>query len=301
MKKLMVFDLQKFALHDGPGIRTTVFLKGCPLNCLWCHNPESKKCGKQLGFLEKNCSYCGECERICQRGVHKITGKNHKIEESACIHCGKCEEVCLSHAIKIYGSQMSIEEILDTVMKDEDFFRRSGGGLTVSGGEPMLQYEGLLSLLQEAKKRGLHVCLDTCGQADTEKYREIAQYVDLFLFDYKVTGEKLHKKYTGVDNRTILKNLDFLCRNGSEVWLRCPVIPGINDTAEHYLAIAELSGKYDSIKKVNLMTYHDMAKGKAEQIGENYELSGIKTVDSKGKDRIYHEAEAFGCLKLERN
>lgn len=301
MKELMVFDLQKFALHDGPGIRTTVFLKGCPLNCLWCHNPESKKYGKQLGFLKKNCSHCGECERVCKRGVHKITVEDHKIEESACTYCGKCEEGCLSHAIKIYGSQMSIEEILDTVMKDEDFFRRSGGGLTVSGGEPMLQFEGLLYLLREAKKRNLHVCLDTCGQADTEKYRKIAQYVDLFLFDYKMTGEKLHKQYTGVDNRTILKNLDFLCRNGSEVWLRCPIIPGINDTKEHYLAIAELSRKYDNIRKVNLMTYHDMARGKAEQIGEKYELSGIKTVDSDGKERIYNEAETLGCLKLARN
>lgn len=165
----------------------------------------------------------------------------------------------------------------------------------------MLQFAGLVDLLKKAKERKLHVCLDTCGQADTEKYREIAQYVDLFLFDYKITNQEEHKKYTGVDNRKILENLDFLCKNESKIWLRCPIILGINDTKEHYLAIADLSKRYDSIEQVNLMTYHDMAKGKAEQIGETYQLSGIKTVDNKTKDRIYDEVKALGCLRLKKS
>ena len=168
MAELIVFDIQKFALHDGPGIRTTVFLKGCPLNCVWCHNPESKRGLPQLAYLEKNCVFCGRCKEVCGQGVHTVLEKSHKTNYSLCIQCGKCENACLNHALKIYGKKMDSEEIMKTVLKDRDFFERSGGGLTVSGGEPMVQFEGLIQLLKEAKGKGLHVCLDTCGYADTK-------------------------------------------------------------------------------------------------------------------------------------
>lgn len=301
MAGLTVFDIQKFALHDGPGIRTTVFLKGCPLNCVWCHNPESKKSTPQLAFLEKNCIFCRRCQIACEQGVHAFTEKGHEIDYNICIHCGKCENACLNHALKIYGKKMSSEEILKTVLRDKDFFGRSGGGLTVSGGEPMLQFEGLLQLLKAAKHYGLHVCLDTCGYADTKKYEKIIPYVDLFLFDYKVTDKDKHKLYTGVDNSLILKNLDYLCRNKKQVFLRCPIIPGINDDDEHFRTIAELSQEYESIIEVNLMMYHDMAKGKSEQIGEVYELKDLKTIEEEEKKKIYEKVRSFGCLKLQEN
>lgn len=300
MADLMVFDLQRFALHDGPGIRTTVFVKGCPLNCVWCHNPESKKGEPQLGFLEKKCVGCGKCEAVCKNHVHKITEQGkHIIDFSRCKHCGKCVQSCVENALKIIGKKMTSDEILKIVLKDRDFFERSGGGLTISGGEPMMQFPALLELLKAAKEYNLHICLDTCGQAAESKYAEIAKYVDIFLFDYKITDAIQHKKYTGLDNLRIRANLDYLCTHGSKVYLRCPIIPGINDNEAHYRAIAELSRKYDGIEQVNLMTYHDMAKGKAAQIGENYALSQIKTIEKQQKEKIYEQVEACGCLKLQ--
>lgn len=303
MDDLMVFDLQRFALHDGPGIRTTVFLKGCPLDCVWCHNPESKKGESQLGYLEKNCTKCGRCQSVCTEGVHQICAEGkHEIDYKKCVQCGKCVEKCFQHALKIYGQKRSIDEILEIVMKDKDFYGRSGGGITISGGEPMLQFEGLLSLLKKAKGLGLHVCLDTSGQAAREKYLEVAKYVDVFLYDYKLTEADAHKRYTGVDNRRILENLKVLCENGNEIHLRCPIIPGINDNEEHYKGIARLSHMYkNGITRVNLMMYHDMAKGKVRQIGEAYVLSGLKSIDADGKKKIYQAVEECGCIHLQES
>lgn len=300
MAELMVFDLQRFALHDGPGIRTTVFVKGCPLDCIWCHNPESKKKNRQLGFLEKKCTGCGKCQLVCSQGVHKIQKNGmHAIDYSKCRCCEKCVENCPENALKIFGKKMSAQEILKTVLKDRDFYIRSGGGLTISGGEPMMQFPALLELVKEAKKKQLHVCLDTCGQAAQQQYAEIKQYVDLFLFDYKLTDPEEHRKYTGVDNAGIRSNLEYLCTHDSDVFLRCPIIPGINDKESHYRAIAALSRKYDRIRQVNLMTYHDMAKGKAAQIGEQYMLPKIRTIEKEQKESIYRQVEACGCLRLQ--
>lgn len=306
MSALTVFDIQKFALQDGPGIRTTVFLKGCPLDCLWCHNPESKSMKPQLGFIEKNCVMCGRCQEICSCKVHSIVSHDmdnlqnytHNIDFSKCISCGRCVEECLSGALKIFGKKMTSDEIMETVIKDKDFFERSGGGLTVSGGEPMMQFEGLLELLQKAKVQGLHTCLDTSGFAKTENYKEIAPYVDLFLFDYKITDGEEHKKYTGVDNPLILNNLKYLSDYGSEIYLRCPIIPGINDNDAHYKAISALSQKFAGIKQVNLMMYHDMAKGKSSQLGEAYPLEHLETISDSEKQRITEEVRKQGCLNL---
>lgn len=300
MAELTVFDIQRFALHDGPGIRTTVFLKGCPLNCLWCHNPESKRPEPQLGFLEKNCVGCGRCAEACSQKVHQMENGVHRLDRQRCRACGRCVGVCPNHALKLYGRSMTPEQILAPVLRDRDFYRTSGGGLTVSGGEPMMQFEGLLELLKAARAEGLSVCLDTSGQAPVALYEEIALYVDLFLFDYKLTGETLHRQYTGVGQKLILRNLDWLCTHGSRVFLRCPMIPGVNLFPEHYRAIAELSQRYDAIERVNLMPYHDMAKGKAAQIGEAYALSGVKTMDAVQTEELYTQLAALGCRNLER-
>lgn len=302
MSTLQVFDIQRFALHDGPGIRTTIFVKGCPLNCLWCHNPESKRFRPQLSCLYKNCTSCGRCVKACQNGVHSIDEDgHHHIAYERCVQCGRCVDECYNKALKIYGHPRDTQELLELVQRDEDFYKRSGGGLTISGGEPMSQFEGTKALMQKAKAAGLHTCLDTCGFAPTEKYQEIMQYVDLFLLDYKLTDEEKHKKYTGVDNTLIKKNLKFLCENGASLFLRCPVIPGINDDDEHFAAIAALSRKYPAIKQVNIMAYHDMAKSKAVQIGAEYALSDLKTVEKEQKEQLYHRLEALGCLRLQES
>lgn len=299
MKALRVFDLQRFALHDGPGIRTTVFLKGCPLNCIWCHNPESKKMDPQLRYMETKCIGCRRCESVCEKGVHSfLDGGVHTVAFKQCIGCGRCVERCPQHALSIYGKIMTVEEILSVVRRDIDFYDRSGGGLTVSGGEPMMQTDGILELFKEAKREDIHVCLDTSGQAGLRQYQKIAPYVDLFLYDYKITDAVKHRKYTGVGNEQIMENLDWICKNGGNVILRCPIIPGINDKETHYQAIADLSNKYEAIREVHLMMYHDMAKGKVAQIGEQYALSEIKTIEEKEKYRIYSQVEACGCKKL---
>jgi glycyl-radical enzyme activating protein len=302
MAELSVFDLQRFALHDGPGIRTTVFLKGCPLKCMWCHNPESKKKTAQLGFIEKNCTLCGTCQQVCPHGVHTVNAtEGHWIDFDRCVQCGLCVAACPNHALKIYGKTMTSEEILQTVMKDWDFYQRSGGGLTISGGEPMQQFHALQDLLREAKKKGLHICLDTSGLASRDKYAAIADYVDVFLFDYKITDPEEHRRYTGQDNRMILKNLDYLCERGCRVHLRCPIVPGINDNDAHYQSIANLTHKYPEIEQVNLMMYHDLAKGKAEQIGEQYQLPDIKTILPEQARTIYSKVESYGCLRLQES
>ncbi|MGI6003519.1 MAG: glycyl-radical enzyme activating protein [Lachnospiraceae bacterium] len=298
-EKLLVFDLQRFALHDGPGIRTTVFLKGCPLDCLWCHNPESKRAAPQLGFLEKKCTGCGRCSEVCGHGVYVVENGRHTVHFDRCVQCGECVKACPAKALKIYGQPMTADEILQIAVRDRDFYERSGGGLTVSGGEPMLQYAALRKLLEGAKKAGLHVCLDTSGQAPTAHYEQIAPYVDLFLYDYKLTDPAAHRRYTGRDNSLVLHNLDRLGSLGSRIYLRCPIIPGINDNEEHYRAIARLSRRYDNIEQVNLMMYHDMARGKAGQIGTAYPLAGLKSITGKQKENIYEQVRACGCLRLQ--
>lgn len=302
MAKLMLFDLQRFALHDGPGIRTTVFLKGCPLRCSWCHNPESQHPSPQLRFLEKKCTSCGQCERICKQNVHHLYLQNghmtHEVHFDQCVLCNDCVSSCYAGALTFYGYETETEQILQTVMQDQDFYTRSGGGLTVSGGEPLSQPEGLLELLKEAKKLGLHTCVDTSGQASSQNYLRILPYVDLFLFDYKMTDPEMHIKYTGVDNTLILKNLDLLCQNNGQIYLRCPIIPGINDNEKHYIGISDLSRKYSAIQQVNLMMYHNMGKGKAKQIGKSYSLAETESISKSEKERIYRQVKASGCLHL---
>lgn len=296
---LQIFDIQRFALHDGPGIRTTIFVKGCPLNCLWCHNPESKRFQPQLSCLFKNCTSCGTCVSVCPNGVHSIDATGaHEIDFDRCQCCGACVEACYNKVLKIYGVKMSTEEMIKIVLRDVPYYERSGGGLTISGGEPMSQFDGTLELLKRAKEKGLHTCLDTSGFASTERYEQIMPYVDLFLLDYKLTDMEKHKTYTGVPNDLIKENLDMLCRNGALIYLRCPIIPGINDDDEHFAAIAMLSQKYESILQVNVMAYHDMAKGKVKHIGQTYALPELKTVDKAGKRQIYNRLEQMGCLRL---
>lgn len=299
MGTLQVFDIQRFALHDGPGIRTTVFVKGCPLDCLWCHNPESKRFRPQLSCLYKNCTGCGRCAAVCPKGVHTFDedGKHH-IAYDRCIQCGACVAACYNKALKLYGQAYDTHALVELVVRDRDFYVRSGGGLTVSGGEPMSQFEGLMALLSEAKSQGLHTCLDTSGFAPTEKYAAVMEYVDLFLYDYKLTDPQKHKQYTGADNVLIRQNIDYLCTHGARLFLRCPVIPGINDDEAHFEAIAALSHQYDAIVQVNVMAYHDMAKSKAVQIGEKYALADVKTVEKGEKRTLYQRLEALGCLRL---
>lgn len=299
--ELVVLDIQKYALHDGPGVRTTVFLKGCPLTCIWCHNPESQNVQPQLGCIYKDCVGCGNCETVCTEQVHSFAKGKHLVDFQACVGCGRCVEECYSRALRMYGTYMDSESVVKKALEDFDYYQNTGGGITISGGEPMMQYSQLLELLKVAKKAGLHVCLDTCGQAPTKHYIEISKYVDLFLFDYKLTDADQHQKYTGVSNQLILENIHALGEEKAAMFLRCPIIPDINDNEEHLQAIAKLSNTYESIREVNLMFYHDMAKGKSAQVGIEYELEGLKTVEETYKYKIEEQLKSYGCDKLHKS
>jgi len=281
----LTFDIHRFSLNDGPGIRTTVFLKGCYLKCEWCHNPESQSFKPQLSFNTEKCLHCFECVNVCPNSAHKIKDNKHFVDWNSCDLAGKCVEVCPSGALKIIGANTDVDFIISEVMKDKKYYDKTGGGITISGGEPMAQFEFTKELLIEAKKNGLHTVLDTCGYGEQNHYKEVLPYVDLFLFDYKLADDELHIEYTGVSNKAILDHLDFLYNYGASIVLRCPLIPGINDNEDHLKGIKELIMKYPLLKSVEIMSYHNMGRDKASRVGMEYKLSDIKSAEESDKQR----------------
>ena len=278
MKKGNIVHIQKFCINDGPGIRTTVFLKGCPLNCLWCHNPESKAAFPEIAFYPEKCYACGQCAAVCPNGCHRIEDGMHLFERAGCIKCGQCLTARCG-ALEQIGKEASVSEVMDEVMKDKVFYDESGGGLTVSGGEPMLQFDFVNELFQTAKKKGLHTCMETSGYAKQEKVRQIARVTDLFLFDYKETSPERHRKFTGVSNEKILRNLSLLDALKTNIVLRCPIIPGCNDREEHFKGIAETANRFTSISEIQIEPYHPLGAAKSMQIGKTYDLPDIGFVE----------------------
>jgi glycyl-radical enzyme activating protein len=264
----ILFDVQRFALHDGPGIRTAVFLKGCPLRCAWCCNPESWHPRPQLGFDANKCTGCLECVPVCPTGA--LTGKNNTLQVAfdRCDGCGKCLDECPVSALKIYGYQADSKDIIDQVARDIDYFRESGGGLTVTGGDPLYQLEFTLDLVKRAKSMGINTCLETSSFAGREAFEKLLPWVDYFYIDYKASGEDKYRKYTGISSAPVLQGLEYLCRNGAFVVLRCIVVTGLNDTDEHFKAIANLSKTHDAIREIHVLPYHRYGESK-------YTLTGM--------------------------
>ena len=293
----MVFDIQRSSLHDGPGIRTAVFLKGCPLHCAWCHNPESQSKNTEISFRPESCAVCGDCVSTCLHGAHSIVNGVHFYDRSLCEQCGDCVETCLYEALKLAGKELTVREVMAVVLRDRLFYEQSGGGLTISGGEPMLQPEFTLELLKAATAEGVHTCLDTCGWTSQRLYEQVLPFVDLFLFDYKATDPEAHKQWTGVSNKLILSNLDFLVRRGASVRLRCPLVPGINATPEHLAGIAALSKRYPDLDGIDLMAYHNVGNSKYERYGLNNPLPDLQTTEDSTRQAWVEELHALGCMK----
>lgn len=267
----LILNIQKFCINDGPGIRTTVFFKGCALRCEWCHNPESQKKSPELLFSSDKCVNCRKCETVCENKVH-IFENNHILLRENCVACKKCEAVCPKNAIEIAGRKVTADEVINTVLSDKEFFEDSGGGLTLSGGEPFMQYDFMMELLKKAKEKSLNICLETCGYIDLEKILRAAEYVDIFLFDYKLTDSELHKKFTGVGNEKILDNLRLLNDNGSKIILRCPIIPGVNDNEEHFKGIGDIAEELINVIGIEIAPYHELGLSKSERLGENINI-----------------------------
>lgn len=282
----IVFDIQRFSLNDGPGIRTTVFLKGCFLKCKWCHNPESQSLKPQLSFNSEKCLHCFECVKVCPNNAHGIDENNkHFVKWNLCDVLGKCIDVCPTGALKLVGNNQEIDDIILEVMKDKKYYDKTGGGITISGGEPLVQFEFTKKLLSKAKNKGLQTILDTCGYADKNHYKEIIPYVDIFLFDYKLTNDDEHKKYTGASNKIILGNLDFLYKSGASIILRCPLIPDVNDSYNHLEGIKNIIKQYPLLKSVEIMPYHNMGRDKSGRIGQEFELTTVRNANEKDKQR----------------
>jgi len=283
-----IFNIQRYSINDGPGIRTCIFMKGCPLDCLWCHNPESKSPKSELSYAPNKCIGCRKCEAVCPNGCHSFADGVHTINRENCIGCGKCADACIG-ALEIFGRRISAEDAIAEAMKDELFYETSGGGVTFTGGEPFAQSEFLLAMLKEAKAKGLNVCIETCGYTKREILAEAMGYVDIFLFDCKETDADNHKAFTGVDNALIRDNLRFLAENGKKIVLRCPIIPGYNDRSEHFAKIAEIANEYPSIIRIDVEPYHPLGKTKAAQIGKEYKLSELGMTDKSLAEKWVEE------------
>lgn len=263
-----IFDIQRFSIHDGPGIRTSVFLKGCPLNCRWCHNPEGISGDPALSFLPAKCIGCGYCFRVCPAGAHRMEDGRHALDRERCRTCGACTVECYAGALELIGRDVTVGEALAEVLRDRAFYDTSGGGLTLSGGEPTLQIDFAAALLAAAREERLHTCVETCGHATWQRLERLLPLVDLFLYDFKETDPARHAEFTGVGNALVLENLRALCRRGAKVLLRCPIVPGCNDREEHFQGIAALARELPQLEGVELMPYHRLGLSKLDRLGQ---------------------------------
>lgn len=250
-----IFNIQRLSFVDGPGIRTTVFFKGCNLKCAWCHNPESQAFAPQLLFYKEKCTNCGKCKEVCPNNLQK------------CDLCGKCEMVCPAKARRVCGKQYTVEQLVQEIAKDKVFFESSNGGVTFSGGECMLQADFLAKILKCTKKLGIHTAVDTAGCVKWENFERIIPYTDLFLYDVKCIDSNMHKKFIGADNALILENLSKLLKKGCNVIVRIPLIVGVNDTLEEMKKIKDFLAKHGYQKGVEILPYHALGENKWRAIG----------------------------------
>jgi pyruvate formate lyase activating enzyme len=280
----LLFSVQRFSTEDGPGIRTTLFFKGCPLSCPWCHNPEGLLHKSEIMRLEIDCVGCGDCAKVCKEGALTRNGGAVVYDRGRCRACGACVEACGPGAIELVGRRWGADDLLDEVLKDRTFYKTSGGGITLSGGEPLVQADFLMAFLPRARAAGLHTALDTCGAARRERFAGLLPLVDLVLFDIKTLDDGQHRKITGEGTKEILANAVEAAGRGVPMWIRTPVIPGYTDSEENIREIARFIRKsLPSVQRFDLLAYSNLCRSKYERLGRNF---GMGDAGALGRERM---------------
>jgi len=293
MQTGLIFDIKRYAIHDGPGIRTTVFFKGCPFSCWWCHNPESLEIAPQSLYSKERCIGCGQCAIICPSGALVAAPAGVLTKQALCEYCGTCALICPAEAREIAGKYLSVENLMAIIEKDILFYDESGGGATFSGGEPLLQADFLLELLKACGRRDIHRAIDTTGYADTNLLMKIARETELFLFDIKLMDPQKHKQYTGVSNRKILHNLERLAREAVAITIRIPLIPGINDDDENITRTGTYISRLPGVDNVDILPYHEAARYKYLKISANYNAKNILPPTRDRLSAVAQRLESF--------
>jgi len=265
-----VFDIQRYSLHDGPGIRTIVFLKGCPLRCLWCSNPESQNLKPSIMFDKKSCINCGKCLNVCKYKAIS-DDKPFFVNVKKCVGCGECTKICPTNALTLSGKEMNVGEVITELKKDATVYRRSGGGITLSGGEPLMQSDFVSELLKACKAQGWHTAMETTGFGRTEKFEEVFPYTDLVLLDIKAMDSVVHKNQTGVSNELILTNAMKISQM-SKVAVRVPTIPAVNDSVESFEQLCRFVKTLYNVEIIHILPYHRFGQNKYELLGMAYEM-----------------------------
>lgn len=291
-----VFNIERYSVHDGPGIRTLVFLKGCPLSCLWCCNPESQKAHPELLFFEENCIGCGACIQACSQGAISLKGERLVTDSEKCALCMRCVEACYPEARRAYGSAMTVNEVMKRIEGDLPFYLRSGGGITVSGGEPFAQHAFLKELLKACRQRGIGTAVETCGYVPEEIFSSMLQDIDVYLFDLKHMDDEAHRKLTGCGNEIIHRNFRSAVHAGKHLIPRMPLIPTLNDSFENLKATCDFLHEL-GLHVLNILPYHELGINKYEKIGRRYTLS-LKphTKEQLAEIKTFVERQHITCL-----
>ena len=296
MVKGKIFNIMKYSIHDGPGIRTTVFFKGCPLNCQWCHNPESQGFGQELMYRPERCVGCGQCLEICPSGATISTEGKLEYLRDNCIACGECCSACHAEVRELVAKTMTVSEVMAEIEKDVIFYDESGGGVTFSGGEAMMQPEFLLELLRSCRKKEIHTVVETCGFVSLESLKLICAYVDLFLYDIKLMDSRKHQDVTGVPNELILSNLRWLSEHHQQVIVRVAIIPGINDYEENLRQLGEFVSSLKRVTEIHCLPYHKAGVDKYQRLGLEYRLPDLQSPDSERMEEIARVLEKYNIM-----
>jgi len=292
--KGIVTNIQRFSIHDGPGIRTTVFLKGCNLRCFWCHNPETLRPEPELQAFFDRCIGCGECFKRCPNGAHVVTNGQRQFRRELCVGCGRCAETCYAEALVLVGEYKTVDQVVEEVLRDRPFYETSNGGITLSGGEPLLQYEFSRAILEQCHREGIHTAVETAAHVPWERIAAILPVTDLFIMDIKMMDATKHLACTGVSNERILANARRLGEQPQPLIVRTPIVPGVNDTPDDVAAIAEFVSKLPNLLYYELLRFHPMAKSKYSVLGLEYRAQDLEPPPKEQMDALTQIAQDAG-------